>query len=362
MTELEYPFKNLPDAGTSHEVAPGVRWLRMPLPMALDHINLYLIEDHDGWWIVDTGIKGKVTQEYWQTIFEDDLKNKPVKGVIVTHMHPDHVGQAGWLCDKFRVPLYMTYCEYYSAKSFSRVKTDDLSWQTESYYRGAGFDADKFAELKRGFGGYSSIVEPIPESFIRIKNGSQFKIAGRLWSVEVGSGHSPEHACLYCDELGVLISGDQVIPKITSNVSVMPSEPEANPLLDWLDSLQAFFKFPKDTLVLPAHNTPFIGLHARLEYLIEHHEDHLLALEEVCVKPKKAIELLPVLFKRELDSSQMTMAMGECVAHLNYLITLDRLERTIDGDGVYRYVSIDPTLEKRARPGKHHEVVVPIEV
>ena len=362
MTKLNYPFQEIPEHGTAMEIAPGVRWVRMPLPMALDHINLYMLEDDDGWWIVDTGMKWGPTQEYWQTIFESECKEKPVKGVIVTHMHPDHVGQAGWICEKFRVRLYMTFSEYYSARSFSQIGKDGVSWSTEQHFRSVGFDDDQLSRFKKKFGGYGSVVEPIPSAFFRLEEGTTLNIGGRAWEVAIGSGHSPEHACLYCAELGVLLSGDQIIPRITSNVSVMPSEPEANPLKRWLVSLEKFFRFPADTLVLPAHNTPFTGLHTRLHDLIAHHEDHLLALEEACVEAKTALKLLPVLFKRKLDGPQLIIAIGECVAHLNYLMYTDKIQRTVGDNGVYYYLSIDPTLKQRARPGTHHQDDAPFEV
>lgn len=362
MSELVYPFDDTPAVGTTQEIVPGVRWIRMPLPMALDHINLYLLEDDDGWWIIDTGMKWGKVREYWQQIFDNELDGKPVKAVFVTHMHPDHIGQAGWLCERFRIPLYMTFGEYYNARTLTKITVDDLSWTTEAYFRGAGMSDDYFEQMKENFHGFASIVEPLPGSFIRLQEGSEFVIAGNRWRVVIGSGHSPEHACLHCEDLGLMFSGDQVIPRITSNVSVMPTEPEANPLADWFDSLRKLLDLPADTLVLPAHNTPFTGLHTRLNYLIEHHQDHLLALEEACVEPHTAADLMPVLFKRKLDRSQISMALGECVAHLNYLIRDNKLERICDERGVNHYRSIDPSLPGRARPGTHHQDSTPIEV
>ncbi|ARN75798.1 MBL fold metallo-hydrolase [Oceanicoccus sagamiensis] len=361
MTDLQYPFEKPPEFGATLEVAPGVYWLRMPLPMALDHINLYLLEDDDGWWIVDTGMKWGKVKDYWQEVFDHSLKDKPIKGVIVTHMHPDHVGQAGWLCDRFQVPLLMTHAEYYQAHFFASFSAEHLTWSTQQYYRRVGLADDFFITMKRDFKGYAGIVEPIPSSFQRLQEGDVLTIAQQQWRVVIGSGHSPEHACLYCEALGVMLSGDQIIPKITSNVSVMPSEPEANPLLQWLNSLQRFMDFPADTLVLPAHNTPFVGIQTRVEYLMAHHQDHLLALEEACVEAKTAHQLLPVLFKRELDNSLMMMAMGECVAHLNYLIYEHKLSRTAV-DGVDYYLSIDASLQQRAKPGKHRQDDLPIQV
>jgi glyoxylase-like metal-dependent hydrolase (beta-lactamase superfamily II) len=363
VTELRYPFADLPEPGTTVEVAPGIRWLRMPLPMALDHINLYLLEDDDGWWVVDTGIALGPTQELWQSIFDYELGDKPIKAVLCTHMHPDHVGQAGWLCNQWRVPLYMTQAEYLSARTYSAMTADDLSWTSEKFYRNAGMAGDFFPEMKKRFRGFGSVVEKLPGAYRRLIDSDYLKIGGVRWRVVVGRGHSPEHACLYSSEHNILISGDQVIPRITSNVSVSPGEPDGNPLREWLVSHQKFLELlPDDALVLPAHNTPFYGLHDRLRALVLHHEDHLLALEQACREPSTAVELLPVLFKRELDENQIGLALGECVAHLNYLTLRGQLQRTEEADGSYRYLSVDDTLELRLRRGGHMPDEAPLEV
>ena len=363
MSELRYPFESIPGPAELIEVAPGIQWLRMPLPMSLDHINLYLLEDEDGWWIVDTGIALGPTRELWEQIFDQGLGDKPVKAVLCTHMHPDHVGQAGWLCERWRVPLYMTQAEYLSSRVYSKMTVDDMSWTGEQYYRNAGMQGDFFAEMKKKFHGFGSVVERIPGAYRRLEDAGYLSIGGVRWRVVVGRGHSPEHACLYSAALNVLISGDQVIPRITSNVSVSPSEPEGNPLRQWLASHQHFLEhLPADALVLPAHNTPFYGLHQRLRFLIQHHEDHLLALEEACQTPRAAMQLLPMLFKRELDESQIGLALGECVAHLNYLVQRGQLSRSEDAAGCHQYLSVDKTLAQRLRQGGHDREEAPLEV
>lgn len=361
----EYLFDSVPEAGTSREIAPGVRWLQMPLPMALDHINLYLLEDTDGWWIIDTGIKVDPTQALWEKLFATELDGKPVKAVLSTHYHPDHIGMAGWLCDLWRVPFYMTQTEYLSGLSFSRTSKGDFGWTTELHMRRSGYTEAQIDQSREGFGGFGSIIHPMPNSFRRLSDGDRLSINGNSWRVVVGRGHSPEHACLYSEALNILISGDQVIPRITSNISVMGFEPEANPLRDWLQSLEHLLEeLPADCVVLPAHNAPFTGLHRRLRYLIEHHEDHLLALEEACLEGgRTAIDLLPVLFKRKLDKHSLGLAVGECIAHLNYLLFRGQVERTLDEEGRYHYRSVDDTLGMRLRQ-QHHDrsVDIPIQV
>lgn len=343
---LRYPFDKTPEFGTVAQVATGVYWLRMPLPMALDHINLYLLEDDAGWYIVDTGMRGDDKQKYWQQIFDTALGGKPVLGVIVTHMHPDHIGQAGWLTEKWRVPLYMTRLEYLQARVLVAMP-GGLSWTTEQHMHRIGVSAERIDEMRQSSWGFGDIVEPLPMAYHRLVANKVLSIGGNDWRVIIGEGHSPEHACLYSPALNVLLSGDQVIPKITSNISVMASEPEANPLADWLSSLPQFYDLPEDTLVLPSHNTPFYGLHERVAFLLQHHEDHMVALEKACVEAQTAVELLPVLFTRKLVGSQITMALGECVAHLNLLIARKRMSRKLDDDGVYRYQTIDPELDAR---------------
>jgi len=363
MSELRYPFADVPAPGAALTVAPGIKWVRMPLPMALDHINLYLLEEEDGWWIIDTGIGLDPTPELWRKVFARELDGKPVKAVLCTHMHPDHVGQAGWLCEEWQAPLYMSQAEYLSAKVYSKMTVDDLSWTTERYLRLAGMDDDYFENMKQNFHGFGSVCTPLPGAYRRLEDSDHITIGGVRWRVIVGRGHSPEHVCLYSAALNVLISGDQVIPRITSNVSVSGTEPEGNPLKQWMASHQKFLELlPADALVLPSHNTPFYGLHDRLRFLVQHHEDHLLALEQACQTSRVALDLLPVLFKRELDGSQLGMALGECIAHLNYLVWRGQLERTEDARGRHQYLSVDDTLSQRLRLAGHAPDDAPMEV
>ncbi len=356
-SNLVFPFRDNPAYGTTIEVAPGVHWLQMPLPMSLNHINLYLIEDKDGWTIVDTGIRGEETRELWHEIFASTLGSKPVTRIICTHMHPDHTGQAGFLYEHWQAPLHMSYAEYYQARSMMSMMNQGANWQAEQYFVRAGLSADFMESMRANRSNFTPEPEdkPIPGSFVRLSEGDVLNIGNLDWQVITGTGHSPEHVCLYCKELRVLISGDQILPIITSNVSVQPTEPFGNPMLGWIASLEKFHKIlPNDILVLPAHNAPFYGVHERLMELIDHHEDRMLVLEENCVEPQVALDLLPHLFKRELEGHSMFMALGECIAHLHCLMTRNRIERMLDGD-VYRYRSIDPTLASRAKPGQHDE-------
>lgn len=361
MDAIRYPFDAAPAKGQWTEVADGVFWLQMVLPMALDHINLYVLEDEAGWWIVDTGMKWGDTRERWQMLFDGPMAGKPVLGVICTHMHPDHIGQAGWLCDHWRVPLWMSFGEYISARAFATLQGGSLSWITEQYYLRAGVQAEQLAAAAKKFRGFGNIIEPLPMGFRRLAEGDSLRIGRRDWQIMIGSGHSPEHVCLYSPQDHILLSGDQIIPRITSNVSVMPSEPEANPLQDWFRSLTRFKKdLPEDTLVLPAHNAPFYGVKYRLEYLIAHHEGHLAEIELACVEPKGALDLLGVLFSRKIESSQMSLAIGEAIAHLNFLMAEGRLQRILDEQGIYRYLNRYPDAPRYR--GRRDPEAAPMEV
>lgn len=349
MTTLRFPFNTIPEFGTVKPVAPGVFWLRMPLPLALDHINLYLLEDGDSWVIVDTGIRSSDIQTHWQEIFDGELNIDSVSRVVVTHMHPDHVGQAGWLCDKFAAPLHMTRAEFYAARVMCSIP-EGLSWTAEQYMRRNGNTEQRIESVRNSKFRMSQMVESLPMAYTRMRGGDVLSIGGREWQVMIGEGHSPEHACLYCEEIGVLLSGDQIIASITSNVSVTPMEPEANPLADWIRTLKEFLVLPEDTLVLPSHNRPFYGLHERIQQLVSHHEDHMLALEQACVTAKTLPELLPVIFKRTLDDNQLGMAQGECIAHLHLLKQRGLLQRELREDGLYWYKTHDADLPGKTLP------------
>jgi len=202
---IRYLFDDVPEAGQTREIAPGVHWLRMPLPMELDHINLYLLEDSDGWWIIDTGIAIDPTQSLWEEIFKTHFCDKPVKAVLSTHYHPDHTGMAGWLCERWRVPFYMTQAEYYTGLSFSRTTAEHFSWLTEQHMRRSGYSAEDVESSKSSFGGFGPIITPMPTAYRRLVDGTTLTINGHRWQVVVGRGQSPEHACLYCSAQNILI-------------------------------------------------------------------------------------------------------------------------------------------------------------
>lgn len=338
-SNLTFPFAEPPEPGHPMEVADGVFWLRMPLPFRLDHINLYLLRDGDGWTIVDTGIRGQETRQHWETLFGDFLAGGPVRKVVVTHLHPDHIGQAGWLSRRTHAQVWMTRTEFFMCKMLCNDGPADVPEDAVRFYQQAGFTPEQLEQYKQRFGRFGAMIEPLPAGYRRIEDGDRLSIDGHDWEVVIGRGHSPAHACLYSEHHRVLLSGDQVLPKISSNVSVFPTEPQANPLHEWLSSCVALrARLPGDLLVCPSHNEPFEGLHPRLDSLIEGHVDALTKLHATIAQPSRVVDVFPVLFRAEVTDEVMLLATGESLAHLNYLVGVGAAEVRDHEDGALRYV------------------------
>ena len=337
----DYPFAAPPEPGSVLEVAPGVKWVRMPLPFSLKWINLWLLEDGDGWTVVDTGIPNSITKEHWRTIFENELGGKPVTRIIVTHMHPDHIGLAGWMSRKFQCELWITRLEYITCRMLVADTGREAPEAGVKFYRAAGWSQQEIDRYVDKFGGFGRAVTQLPDAYRRMSDGDVISIGGRPWHVVTGCGHSPEHACLWAPDINVFISGDQILPRISSNVSVFPTEPEADPLKDWLDSCAKLkATIPTDVLVLPAHNEPFYGAHKRLDALIDGHELGMTRLLSRLGEPRRVIDLFTALFARAIDPDTLGMATGEALAHLNCLKGRGLIVSEQDaGTTLYRRVS-----------------------
>ncbi len=335
---LVYPFGMArPADGGLAEVAEGVFWLRMPLPFSLDHINLWVLDGGDHWVVVDTGVNSPAVADHWRTLLAGPLAGKPVGRIVVTHYHPDHVGLAGWLSRKTGAPLLMTRGEFMLARVLTLDCAPEVPADVIAFHAAAGWSEADIARMEAaGWGRFARGVARLPTGYRRLRDEEVVEIGGRRWQVVVGSGHSPEHGCLFSPADGILISGDQVLPRITSNVSVYPTEPGADPLGEWLASIDRLRGLPADTLVLPAHNEPFTGLHARLDQLAADHQDKLDRLAAFLTVPRTAVECFPTLFGRRIAAEEMQMATGEALAHLGWL--LHRGLVTAEADGrVNRY-------------------------
>jgi len=334
----QYAFATAPGPGELLEVSEDIFWLRMPLPFVLGHINLWLLRDGDSWVVVDTGISDDKTRDHWLSLFRDRLLGLPVSRVIVTHLHPDHVGLAGWLCRHWDVELWMSRTEYLLCRNLVADTGKPAPETGVQFYRQAGFDQPSLARYRERFGSFGSVVSRLPDAFTRLTEGMQVSIGSEQWTVLVGRGHSPEHVCLYCPSRNLIISGDQILPTISSNVSVWPTEPHADPLSDWLRSCASLREsLPEDVLVLPSHGKPFRGARARLTQLISDHEHCLDKVLELCETPRNALELFPALFKARITEGNMIMAVGESLAHINCLLGRGQLELLEMRDGVCYY-------------------------
>ena len=336
---LCYPYHNPPPPAGLREVATGIHWLRMPLPFALEHINLWLLADGDGWTIVDCGFGTDETRALWEKIFAEQLGGKPVTRIVVTHFHPDHCGLTAWLAQRWSAPVHMTEPEFaaargwYEARELHRREAQQMLFQLHGLPAAEAAPAHRKNLFRRG-------VPELPSTIVPLVDNQRLHVNGREWRVIAGYGHSPEHAALYCADLGVLIAGDMVLPRISTLISVQAVKPDDDPLGSFLDSLTRYAELPADTLVLPSHGLPFYGLRERVNALKRHHAARLDELIAACVTPQTGAQMMPVVFKRELDAQQTLFAMGETLAHINYLHQRGRLAHTCGDDGIHRYARV----------------------
>lgn len=335
--ELEFLHAEPPPPGGAHAVAEGVLWLRIPLPMELNHINVWLLEDGDGWLLVDTGMAAEACREAWRQLDRDVLGGRPIRRLLVTHDHPDHMGLAPWLAERHGAAVWMSEHAHRSCGEFLRTDPAVLAERIRGFLRLHGVDVPPGAAAVRGdhrewYGGWPPLAHAPCD-------GAVIEAGGGCWSVVETAGHCRGHLCLYDAPRKLLISGDQVLPTISPNVSVLSSAPDADPLRQFLESIERLRACAPDTLVLPSHGRPFRRLHARLDDLAGHHLQQLEALRDFCREPRTASDVLPVMFRCVPRGFHRLLAVGEAVAHLNYLCGAGQLERRIDGAGVARFTS-----------------------
>ena len=340
---LTYPLGETLQSATARAIASGVLWIRLNLPFAPDHVNVWALEDGDGWTIVDTGMRTPAAAEAWESLWAGALGARPVRRVICTHRHRDHAGMAGWITNRFGCRLWMTRLEYLHGRLQEQTATAELPDATLRFVKGAGWEADAIEHYRDHLSRFNEGCYPLPTSYRRMADSEEIAIGRHMWKVIVGRGHSPEHACLHCPELKLLISGDQVLPGISSNVSVDGMEPDADPLSEWMASLNLLERcVGDDTLVLPSHNAPFVGLHERLRELVIGHEDALRRVHGFIADRCRTIDLFALLFRRQVGTGLQGLATGESVAHLNCLIRRGLAEVETDPAGIRWY---------QARPG-----------
>lgn len=343
---LEYPFGDRwsPEPGQPFEVAEGVYWLRVPMPMSLDHINLWILKDGASWVIVDSGMDAPQCRQVWENVFDHFLSPHDVSRIIITHLHPDHTGLASWLAHRCECRIHISQGELDLYQRIFVESNNDRSAKVLNYLQQAGFNQTETEKALNFF----TVDEKPKEMRIQrdacdiIADGDELIINNRSWRMVMGNGHSPEHMCLYCAELGIMISGDQALPRISSNVSVYPESINKDPLHDWLSSCEKLRTHISDnTLILPSHQEPFYGLHARMDQLVFDHHVQLNRLRSALDSPASAVALTAVLFPRELQGVQTVFATGETLAHLNYLLNLGEISRNLDADGVIEYRNVN---------------------
>jgi len=334
---IHYPHETPPAKGTAREIADGILWIRLSMPLGLDHVNVYALREPNGWTVIDTGLDTKLNRREWAAIIKDDLRGDPILRVVVTHHHPDHVGLAGWFMAQ-GAELLMTRTAWLTARMLTLDEEPTPSPEAVSFWRGAGMDEALLSKRldNRPFN-FCDTVYPLPLGFTRLEEGAVHRLGGCDWVVHLGQGHAPDHATLWCQDAPLVLAGDQLLPSISPNLGVYPTEPMADPVAEWLESCARFETMAReDHLVLPGHKLPYHGLPARLAQLSDNHHGALARLREhLRAEPRTAVDCFAPLFKRQIDEATYGLAMVEAVAHLNHLYHLGEVAREMDARGAW---------------------------
>ena len=341
MTDIQFPYPEPPAFGELREIAPGIMWMRLPLPFRLDHVNIYLIEEGDGWCVLDAGIWDQRTIDIWEAILAGPLAGSRLTRLVITHHHPDHIGLAGWLCRRAEIPLLTSQTAYLACANLSLAPGSPQDRQFHDFYINHGTTREVADQMGTHGLDYLRMVSPLPNTFLRLLSRDMITIGARRFRILTGDGHAPEQVMLYCDEDQLFFPADQVIAKISPNVSVWPNEPDGDPLGHFVRTARRIRdNLPDDVLVLPGHQLPFTGLHASCSELVEHHDRRCdLIGEAVRAGPMTVNDLVPVVFPRELDLHQFGFAFSEALAHVNRMLRRGELTRTAGPDGIVRYAA-----------------------
>ena len=338
---IRFPFAEPPAQGEAVEVADGILWMRLPLPMKLDHVNAYALLDGDGWTIIDTGFATNKTRAIWAALLAGPLSGRPVARVLATHHHPDHIGLAGWFQRTHGAELLTSRTAWLFARMLQLDVHETVVPENLAYWRAAGMDPAMIEkrQAERPFN-FADVVDPLPLGFTRLVEGQQIALGGRAWTVRFGHGHAPDHVTLWSQAGDVVIGGDQLLPGISANLGVYATEPEADPVADWMHSARALMPFATaGQLVLPGHKLPFTGLPLRLRQMVENHEGALERLLAHLAQARRATDCFAPLFKREIGADEYGMALVETVAHLNHLHQSGKARRWKEADGAWRWIA-----------------------
>ncbi|MCR8826089.1 MBL fold metallo-hydrolase [Pseudosulfitobacter koreensis] len=334
---LRYPWPEPPEFGTAIEVADGVLWFRLPLPMKLDHVNIYALDDGDSWTVIDTGFDTGKTRKLWQQMLDGPLGGKPVGRVIVTHHHPDHIGLAGWFQTEHGAELVTTRAAWLTARMLTLDEQATPLPETLAFYRSLGMGPEIYEKraAERPFN-FADVVAPLPLGYTRIQQDQTIRIGGRTWDIHMGNGHAPEHATFWSRDDNLVLAGDQILSSISPNVGVHATEPMADPIGEWLEACERLEPLARpDHLVLGGHKLPFTGLPTRMRQLIDNHHGALKRLLAYIDTPKSATECYAPLFKRKIGEAEYGLAMVEAFAHLSHLHQTGLATRTRRDDGAW---------------------------
>lgn len=334
---IAYTHPTAPAFGSEVTLAPGLLWVRLPLPFRLNHVNIWLLEEPDGWTAIDTGASTEDAMEIWEALATGPMRGKPIRRLLATHGHTDHIGLASWLVDRYECPFVATQVEWMSPQLRRQESFEEIRPEISRFLSSHGCDDEQVRLYKEERSRIRALQLPMPQAYERIRDGDQITFGGRSWRVITAGGHAAEHASFYCAADNILIVGDQILSKITPMIGVFANEPNGNPLSEYLTSFQPFEALPADVLVLPSHGLPYRGLHRRIVELVDHHHMRLADLERLMDRPKNATELTAGLFARAVAEGQGRLALAETLAHIHFLLGVGRIERVRAGNGEWHF-------------------------